>query len=179
MAKLDLAKLNDFAWQFFKMGVAVSTERSYHTEQASYQPNLLSVGEGQGSVPTCELVLCQFVSFLAKEGLKHCTIKAYLSAVRFLHTEQEVGNPFKPTLYLLDYVLKGVKVVRVTKGRSDKGKSSNIPQPVEEDQGSRETLATDPDVVTLWAACCLAFFGFLKSGRCCFLATKHTNPPFT
>ena len=57
----------------------------------------------------CEPVLCRFVSFLAKEGLKHCTIKAYLSAVRFLHIEEGAGDPFKPTLSRLEYMLKGVK----------------------------------------------------------------------
>lgn len=66
------------------------------------------------AAPVCESVLCQFVSLLAKEKLKHRTIKAYLylSAVRWLQIEEGAGDPSKPSLHLLEYVLKGTKRCR-------------------------------------------------------------------
>ena len=48
-------------------------------------------------VPASEDVLVLFVSQLAKDGLKHRTIKAYLSAIRFLHIAEGRGDPFLST----------------------------------------------------------------------------------
>ena len=90
-AGLDLTELDDLARQFFKKGVAVSTQHSYRSGQARYL-TFCQWSEVR-AVRTCEPVLGQFVSFMAKEGLKHGTIKAYLSAVHFLHIKEGVGDP--------------------------------------------------------------------------------------
>ena len=44
--------------------------------------------------PLQEDTLCRYVAHLAGEGLKHRTIKAYLSAIRYLQIQNEMGNPY-------------------------------------------------------------------------------------
>ena len=56
-----------------------------------------------------------FTAYLAKEGLQHRTIKAYLSGVRFLHIAENQANPFQHMMNKLNYVLGGVKQME-TKG---------------------------------------------------------------
>ena len=60
-------------------------------------------------MPATERLLCRFVTFLTKEGLKLRTIKVYLSAVRFLHIEEAGTDPFLPTQPRLHYILQGIK----------------------------------------------------------------------
>ena len=57
--------------------------------------------------PVSEVVLCGFVSHLADEGLKHRTIKTYLSGVRYHQSRSGYSDPFQGTLLpRLDYVMK-------------------------------------------------------------------------
>ena len=87
-----------------------------------------------------EQVLCLFVSHLAQQGLKHRSIKVYLSAVRHLQIEgsypDSFGGAAKPKL---EYVLRGGE-----KARSRKRNGSMATPP----HHSRYTL---PDKVTVGA----------------------------
>ena len=65
------------------------------------------------AVPASKGVLCQFVSHLAREGLKHGTITVYLSAVCFLHVAEWTGDPFHPTLHRLWCICKESRDVRL------------------------------------------------------------------
>ena len=108
------------------------------------------------AVPALELVLCQYVSFLAKANLKYRTIKAYLLAVCFLHITEGVSDPFLKEKPKLHYVCQGVKRCESEKGQ---GKRERLPisfQPLRWMKSEWEPRATDHDVVMLRAACCLA-----------------------
>ena len=67
------------------------------------------------SFPTSEHALSQFVALLA-QGLKHHSIKCYLSAVNFAQIEQGFGDTFcgKVTL-MLNHVLTGINVLKPVK----------------------------------------------------------------
>jgi len=62
------------------------------------------------SLPLCEDVLCHYAASLAKQSLKHQTIKTYLSALRYTQVMAGFGDPGLSSMPWLEYVLKGIKV---------------------------------------------------------------------
>ena len=64
------------------------------------------------TLPVTEAVLCNFVSYLADERLKHRTIRTYLSGLRYYQIKEGLGDPFQGLMPRLEYVLRGVKSVQ-------------------------------------------------------------------
>ena len=53
--------------------------------------------------------------FIGESGLKHRTVKSYLSAIHFLHISEGLSDPFRAPLSRLHYVLRGVKRIESEK----------------------------------------------------------------
>ena len=77
---MDLTALEREVLQLIDSSVAPSTRRSYRSAQNRYISfcQLANVTP----FPVSTHILCQFVAFLGSQGLKHQTVKSYLSAVR-------------------------------------------------------------------------------------------------
>ena len=117
------------------------------------------------AMPTSEEIMLMFVSHLAQEGLAHTSIKVYLSAVRNLHISAGYHEVFARQLTpRLELVLKGIK-------RDKAGLSSKLvrlPITIDIMGKIKQNLSLQPKDHTnilLWAACCVAFFGFLRCGE--------------
>ena len=108
--------------------------------------------------------MLMFVSHLAQQGLSHQSIKVYLSAVRNLHVSMGLHEEFSKQLTpRLELVLKGIKKEKA-KAAAPAGR---LPVTIEIMKSIKAVLdcnAAHYDNV-LWAACCLAFFGFLRCGE--------------
>lgn len=101
-----------------------------------------------------------FVSHLAQDGLAYQTIKVYLSAVHNFHITAGLHKEFVQQLTpRLEMVLRGIK-----KDKAGTATQSRLPITIEimaklKDSFSRNP--TDYNNIMMWAACSLAFFGFL------------------
>ena len=92
-ARLDFQGLEESVHFHFSKGLASSTQRTYKAGKTRYVT--FCTKASISPLPVCERHLCSFVAYFAKEGLKFCTIKVYLSAVRHGQIEAAMPDPFK------------------------------------------------------------------------------------
>ena len=146
---------------YLRHGLAPSTHRTYASGQRSFVRfcQLANRYSANGtSLPADEWTLCLFATWLAKD-LKVASIKVYLSAVRALHIEQGYTDPMSDCL-LLQRVLKGIKRCQ---GASPDTRLPITPAILR--SIFRLLDMSEYDDVLFWAACCLAYFGFLRSSE--------------
>ena len=117
---------------------------------------------GKKPIPTSECTLTLFTTYLATHNILLATIKVYLSAVRHMHLCRDLHDHFSRQLTpRLQLILRGIKkrqaCISPTRQR--------LPVTIQMLHRIRHLLSTRTpsyDNTTLWAMCCLAFFGFLR-----------------
>ena len=102
--------LDETVEELFRKGIAPTTECMYGVARRRY----LRFCEryGRTPLPASERGLCQFVAFLAGEGLRHSSIKTYLAAVRQMQVEVGLGDPGMSAMAKLGQVVRGVQRLR-------------------------------------------------------------------
>ena len=128
--------------------------------------------------PVSEAILCYYATYLAGQQLSPQTIKTYLAGIR--HTQILLGLP-EPrefsSLPRLRLVQSGIQ-----RSYSQKSPLSNkirlpiTPAILLKIQKHWNPRAKDPDIVMLWAAATVCFFGFFRAGEITTTGVTTFNP---
>ena len=139
-------------------GLAKSSRITYSAGQRRYLH--FCQGAKIKAILTSERTLMLFITHLAVSNASHGTIKVYLSAVRHMHICRGWHKHFRKQLTpRLLLILRGIKKCQADIHSVRK----RLPITIQL-LGRIRHLSKQPSYVntTLWAMCCLAFFGFLR-----------------
>ena len=159
-ARLHLSSLDSAVQKLFSGGLANSTKKSYHSG-ANHYIHFCSLF-GVTPYPTTERSLSYFVGYHFQEGLSASTVKGYLSAVRHAQISLGLGDPRMGDMPQLEYHIKGLRKL------SSDHQQSRLPITINILRYLRLSWEKSPghfDGTMLRAACCMCFFGFLRSGE--------------
>ena len=105
--RLVVAPMVDRTAFYFAQGLAAS---SIKTNQLGVNRYLKFCQSKISPLPVSQCILCEFVSHLADEGLKHRSIKTYLSGIRYYQIRAGHHDPFQGApMPRGDYIMKGIK----------------------------------------------------------------------
>ena len=148
----ELISLKDEASRFRSSTFAATTKKTYRSQALCYTRFCLNFG--LVPVPAVQETLITYCAFLART-LSASSIPAYLNVVRLMHIESGYPNPLLNN-WELTSVQRGITRQL---GKPPKQKSP-ITVPILLDLYN--TVENTPADAAFWAACLIAFFGFLR-----------------
>ena len=141
----------------------MSTQRSYSSAKRRF---LSFCNDSQLSpLPLTEQLLCRYVSFLADQKLSPKTIKLYLSAARHLQISMNLHDPKLGEMARLEQVIRGAKREYAKNSPGKRTRLPITPEILLKLRNVWEESGKHHNSIMLWAACCLCYFGFLRSGE--------------
>ena len=142
-------------------GLATATASSYGTGVRRYLA--FCARFVLQAFPLSELVLCRFVALLVHESISYGTIRMYLCAIRHRQLLDGGPDPAFASLHRLHYVLRGCH--RSLPSSVHPSRLPITPTVLRLLHHVWSDQAHVYDTVCIWAACCVAFFAFLRSGE--------------
>ena len=123
-----------------------------------------------------ERVACLFVVALAKKGLKPASISCYMAAVQHLQVELGFSSLDRSNWPRFQYVLRGIRSSHQAPKRTRLPITSDVMHQLFRVWSGDASPGQGKDRFTaclLWAASCLAYFGFMWLGE---LLGTSSNP---
>jgi len=155
------AHLTRVANELFREGLASSTRNTYSGGQQRFR-NFCNSQKCR-PVPATEATLVLFVAHLAENNITHATIKVYLAVVRQLHVSTGLHAWFNLQLTpRLKQILRGIK----KRQAAHQPTRTRLPITIHIMQRIQHALLKEPpsyNNTMLWAACHMAFFGFMRA----------------
>ena len=167
----------DEAVRFYcNRGLAESTRRTYQSGLNRYMSFCCAFGV-PSPFPVSEMLLCYFVTSLARDGLAPATIKSYLAAVR--HAQIMRGHP-EPretsALPRLRLIQSGVRRERARTGPPPATRLPITPSILRRIRPHCRSPTLSYDEVLWWAAATTCFFVFFRAGEITTPTTSGFDP---
>ena len=151
------------AQKYYVNGLASTTRSTYTAGQHRFTTFCTAINPKP--MPTAERLLSLFVTHLATHNISHAAIKVYLSAIRHMHVTSGKLQHFSQQLTpRLQQILKGIRKDQA----ATRPPKVRLPITLQILQDIKRLLSGRPQSYTstmTWAACCLAFFGFLRVSK--------------
>ena len=164
---LVLPQLDSAVQYFCENALAESTRKTYQSALRKFaafcsQYSILS------PFPVSESLLCYFSSYLACQNLSPQTIKTYLAGIR--HTQITLGLPDPKefsSLPRLQQVQAGIQKTYALRSTQERIRLPITPAILRQLHNHWNITSTTicTDIIMLWAAATLCFFGFFRSGE--------------
>lgn len=161
---MDLQCLDEDVQFYFQQGLAPSTRKTYRSGIAKFN-NFCATYNVVDPLPASESLVCYYITYLAKQKLTYQTIKTYLAALRYLHVANELPPPIRmiemPKLKMLT---RGIQRAQV-KDSPPRPRLPITPTILRQIRALWSNHEHEFDYIMLWAAMCMAFFGFFRMGE--------------
>ena len=131
---------------------AKNTIRTYKSQTNSFLK--FCINYGLKPVPATQQTLCAYLAFLSR-SLSPSSVKDYMNAVRLLHIESGFVNPLHEN-WEITMIQCGMSRLLGTPPKQ------KLPITVVILLDIKKVLSNSPADVAFWAACVVAFFGFLR-----------------
>ena len=115
--------------------------------------------------------------FATFQGLKHSSLKSYLSSLRHMQISYGLEDPFTVPMPQLEQVVKGIKVNQGCQGRNTPNQKLLVTHTIlRQLKGLRQQREQELDYIMMWAAVLCVLFGFLRLGEITVLNRSAYDP---